>query len=64
MQGTQVRALLWEDPTCHRATKAHVPQLLSLSSGAHEPQLLSLRAATTEAAWPRACALQLEKPLH
>ena len=21
MQGTQVRALVWEDPTCHRATK-------------------------------------------
>ena len=35
MQGTQVRALVWEDPTCHRAPKpmrhnswAHVPQLL------------------------------------
>ena len=21
MQGTRVRALVWEDPTCHRATK-------------------------------------------
>ena len=21
MQGTQVRALVWEDPICHRATK-------------------------------------------
>ena len=21
MQGTQVRALVWEDPTCHRATR-------------------------------------------
>ena len=30
MQGTQVRALVWEDPTCHGATKAHAPQLLSL----------------------------------
>ena len=35
MQGTRVRALVWEDPTCHGATKpvhhnywAHVPQLL------------------------------------
>ena len=35
MQGTQVRALVWEDPTCRRATKpvrhnywARVPQLL------------------------------------
>ena len=21
MQGTQVRSLVWEDPTCHKATK-------------------------------------------
>ena len=35
MQGTRVRALVWEDPTCRGATKpvhhnywAHVPQLL------------------------------------
>ena len=45
MQGTWVRALVWEDPTCRRAT-------------AHAPQLLSLRAATTEAREPRARALQ------
>ena len=32
MQGTQVRALVWEDPTC-----------LARSSWAREPQLLSLR---------------------
>ncbi|KAJ8796143.1 hypothetical protein J1605_002272 [Eschrichtius robustus] len=31
---------VWEDPTCHGATKAHVPQLLSLRSRASEPQLL------------------------
>ena len=36
MQGTQVWALVWEDPTCHGATKpvhnywACVPQLLKL----------------------------------
>ena len=37
MQGTWVQALVWEDPTCHEATK---PQLLSLRSRAREPQLL------------------------
>ena len=30
MQGTQVRSLVWEDSTCHGATKACAPQLLSL----------------------------------
>ena len=49
MQGTQVRALVWEDPTCCGATHAHAPQLLSL------------RATTTEAHEPRVRALQQEK---
>ncbi|KAJ8788733.1 hypothetical protein J1605_005029 [Eschrichtius robustus] len=42
MQGTRVRALVREDPTCRGATKpeAREPQLLSLRSSAHEPQLL------------------------
>ena len=44
VQGTRVRALVWEDPTCHGAT-----------GPAREPQLLSLRvwspcSATGEAA--------------
>ena len=56
MQGTQVRALVQEDPTCR------APQLLSLRSRAHEPQLLSPRAMATEAGAPRARALQQEKP--
>ena len=30
MQGTRVRALVWEDPTCRGATKPREPQLLSL----------------------------------
>ena len=64
MQGTQIRALVWEDPTCHGATKAHEPQLLSLCSRAREPQLLSPRATTTEALTPRAHAPQQEKPLQ
>ena len=40
MQRTWVRALVPEDPTCHRATKPMHQQLLSLRSRAHEPQLL------------------------
>ena len=40
-QGTQVRPLGWEDPTCCRATSIHMPQLLSLCSTGQEPQLLS-----------------------
>ena len=62
MQGTRVRALVREDPTCHGATKPRGPQLLSLHSRARKPQLLSLRATTTEAREPRAHALQQEKP--
>ena len=61
MQGTRVRALVREDPTCRGATNPVVPQLLSLRSRVCEPQLLSLRATTTEAHVPRACALQQEK---
>ena len=62
MQGTRVRALLWEDPTCRGAIKPCAPQLLSLRSRAREPQLLSPRATTTEAHAPTAHALQQEKP--
>ena len=64
MQGTRVRALVREDPTCCRAPKPREPQLLSLRSRARETQLLSPRAATTEACTPRARALQQEKPLQ
>ncbi|XP_049559490.1 modulator of macroautophagy TMEM150B isoform X2 [Orcinus orca] len=61
MQGTQVQALVQEDPTCSGATKPmrHNPRL---RSRAREPKLLSLRATTTEARVPRACAPQQEKP--
>ena len=45
MQGTWVRSLVWDNPTC---------------LGAYAPQLLSQSAATTEASVPRACALQQE----
>ena len=57
MQGTRVRALVQEAPTCHRAIKP-----THHNYWACEPQLLSPRATTTEARTPRARALQQEKP--
>ena len=57
MQGTQVRALVWEDPTCRGATKP-----VRHNYRACEPQLLSPHATTTEACAPRAHALQQGKP--
>ena len=62
MQGTQVWALVWEDPTCRGATK---PMLHNYWACALEPvslQLLSPRATATEVCVPRAHALQQEKP--
>ena len=52
MQGTRVRSLVWEDPTCCGATKP-----MSHNYWAHAPQLLKLTH-------PRAHALQLLKPSH
>ena len=43
MQVTWVRALVWEDPTCHGATKP-----VHQNYWARVPQLLSPRATTTE----------------
>ena len=40
MQGTRVPSLVWKDSTCHRVTRAHVPQLLSLSAVTTEALLL------------------------
>ena len=59
VQGTQVQALVREDPTCCRATKP-----VRHNYRACEPQLLSPHATTTEARAPRARALQQEKPLQ
>ena len=59
MQGTQFRALVWEDPTCHGATEPVSHNYWALETA---PQLLSMRATTTEARTPRARALQQEKP--
>ena len=62
MQETRVR--VWEDPTCHRASKPVHRQLLSLCSRARGPQLLSARAAAAGAHGLRACALQQDKPVR
>ena len=55
MQGTRVRSLVWEYPTCRGATKP-----MCHNYWACEPQLLSLRTTTTEAHTPRARAPQWE----
>ena len=69
MQGTRVRSLVQEDPTCHGATKpmchnywACALQPVSHDYWASEPQLLDPHATATEAHVPRACVLQQEKP--
>ena len=71
MQGTRVRALVREDPTCRRTTKpvrlnywACSLEPASHNYWAHEPKLLSPRATTTEACTPRAPAPQQVKPLQ
>ena len=56
MQGTQVRALVWEDPTCHGATK---PVHHNYWACTLEPVSHNYWART-----PRARALQQEKPLQ
>ena len=38
MQGTQVRALVWEDPTCHGATRPMSHNCQACASGACAPQ--------------------------
>ena len=69
MQGTRIRALVQEDPTCRGATKPvrHNYWACALEPASHNywarvPQLLSPRATTTEVHVPRARALQQEKP--
>ena len=67
MQGTLVRALVQEDPTCPGATKpvrhnywACTLEPASHNYWAHVPQLLSPHASTTEACMPKAHAPQRE----
>ena len=54
MQETQVRSLIWEDPTCHGPTKPVHHNFWACA--------LETRAATTKARAPRARALQQEQP--
>ena len=78
MQGTRVQALVWEDPTCHRATRPmrHSYWACALEPASHNywagtPQLLKptcLRACALQLLSPRAatteaCVLQLLKPV-
>ena len=76
MQGTWVRALVQEDPTCSGATKpvchnywACALEPVSHNYWAHEPQLLSPRTTTTEVHHlePVPCNKRShhnEKPMH
>ena len=60
VQGTRVRALVWEDPTCRGATKPmrHNYRACTLEPRSHN--YWSPCATTTEALTPRPCALQRE----
>ena len=69
VQGTRVQVLVWEDSTCHRATKARAPQLLSPGAAAPEalgPVLSSERSHCSEKPGrhnrEQPCSRQLEKP--
>ena len=64
VQGTQVWALVREDPTCRRATKPvrHHYWAYTLEPTSHN--YWSPCATTTEAHTPTAHALQQEKPLQ
>ena len=65
IQGTRVRALVWEDPTCHRATRPVSHNYWACASGACAPQQERPRQwearNTAMKSGPR--LLQLEKAL-
>ena len=60
MQGIWAWSLVWEDPTCCRATLPCTTPV-SVCSRVFEPQLFSPSATNTEACVPRACVLQQQK---
>ena len=69
MQGTRVRALVWEDPTCRRATKpvhhnywAYTLEPMSHNYWAHVPQLL--KPARLERVLRNKGSHRNEKPAH
>ena len=57
VQETRVRSLVWEDSTCHGATK-------SMCHNYWSPLTWRPHAAATEVRVPRACALQRGTPLQ
>ena len=69
MQGTRVQALVWEDPTCHGATKpmhhnywACALEPVSHNYWAHVPQLLN--PAHLEPVLRNKRSHRNEKPVH
>ena len=64
MQGTRVRVLGWEDPTCRRATRPVRHNCWACALGAVSHNYWSPRATATEAHTPRDHAPQQEKPLQ
>ena len=67
MQGTQVWALVQEDPTCRGATKpVHHNWACALEPASHNYWACALEppCQTTETRAPRAHAVQQEKPLQ
>ena len=64
MQGKQVRALVWEDPTCRGATKPMRRNYWACALKPASHNYWSPRATTTEARTPRDRAPQQEKPLQ
>ena len=55
IQGKRIQSLVWDDPTCRRATKPVHHTTEALRSRAHMPHLLKPEGL-------RACAPQQEKP--
>ena len=58
MQGTQVRTLVWEDPTCHGATKPMCHNYWSPCSTTREATAMRSLCTATKSS---SCLLQLEK---
>ena len=52
VQGTQVRALVWEDPTCRRAAGPVSHSYWACASGACGPQQVKPRPAHCDEEWP------------
>ena len=66
IQGTRVRALIWEDPTCRGATKPVSHNYWACASGACAPQWERPRQWEARAPWWRVAPAHhsWRKPLH